>query len=117
MTSTNPLANDLAGAVDLASPLQLLIRKFGTTMSQGIACILVGQLPDGQLVIMGSSPGGNIHISGMLSHALVRVGLPSTQQPVAPPVPEVDEDYEAARDAWLNEQPRAEDGPPPPGVE
>ena len=67
-----PETPDLAGAIDLASPLQLVGRNFLASMAQknGEAIVMIGLTSDGQVTVSSHTPAGGI----MQAIALMELG-------------------------------------------
>lgn len=86
-----PPGGSMAGAVDLAAPVQIGIGKFKQFMAEqcGVAFVAIGLTQEGQVIVMNHTPQGKIETLGMLAFATAMAS--PALQPQGPPLPGMEE--------------------------
>ena len=65
------LPPDMAGALDLNDPIQVMLTNFrqGVGKNGALACVAVAQMPNGSVAISFHAPGGLVQVLGMMAAA------------------------------------------------
>jgi hypothetical protein len=83
MTDQVPNLSTVAkGGVDLADPVQKVVRDFATQMAlhKGVAVVIVGLTEDGTIPVVAHIPGGLLQGLGMLTSGAQQLGFSNLQK-------------------------------------